>query len=153
MKIKYEEINKICVGNFVQYNGNVYTVYDMEEDLIYLDNPDLQKIGIPYSKIRPILLNPHVMSTCCFRIDGQPYVIYSGTNKVKTFTKYVLDRERFKDFDFSVSVEIEYDMEKDIALVIDTLTELDPNMTKIQFLHQVQNVFRQVYGYNLLELT
>jgi hypothetical protein len=148
-RIRYSDINRLAVNNLVQFNGSVFSIYDMEDDLVYLNNSDLNRIGIPYTEIRPILLSEHVMNACSFTLRDKPSTVYVGEDLIEARMDYVLRHDKL-DVDFAVSIVKTY--YEDDLLLVKTVAELNDENRRIMYLHQVQNIFRMTYGFELLRL-
>lgn len=152
MELKYIEINDICTNNFVQYDNNIYSIYDMDSVLVYLTNPELPNIGVPMSKLRPIILSDNVMNVCGFNMICEPHIVYVGNDIVKTKTSYTFKPKHNKtNVDFKVTLVRDYDKDNDPFLV-KALDQIDKTDTNIKYLHQVQNIYRMTYNNELLKL-
>lgn len=149
-EIKFNEINPLSIGNIVQYNSEPYTIYDIDESgLVYLNNPDVKNIGIPESKIRPILITIQVMDTCNFKIESEPEKIFIGDKLIQVRTDYLLKENKF-DIDFKISVFTDYD--NDDPFLVNTFDKIDKGEEKIKYLHQVQNVFKKIYNFEMVSI-
>ena len=149
-KIEFSEINPLKIGNLVQYDSNVYSIYDMDAGLIYLNNPDFKNIGIPEDKIKPVVINDMVMNTCNFTLQSEPERIFIGEKLVQVRTDYSLKENKW-NIDFKVCVFIDYEQDEDPFLV-KTFDKINKNEEKIKYLHQVQNIFKHFFGFELVSL-
>lgn len=147
--IEYDKINQLEIGNLVQYNSNIYSLYDIDDKLLYLNNPDLKNIGIPKSEIRPVLLTDQVMITCNFELVGEPENIYIGDKLVQVRTVYSLKQNEW-NIDFKVTIIVEYD---DLdPFLVQTFDKIDKGENKVKYLHQVQNIFKHFFGFELVTI-
>lgn len=152
MKIDFENINKIKIDNIVNYLGNVYTIYDIEDSILYLKNPDNSNIGVPLTEIRPILLTDKVMEMCGFDLIEDPTTTYVGNTLVQTKTPYRLIKEEY-GIDISVIIVIDYEWEDNDTFLIKTFDKIDKSDKKVRWLHQIQNIFTSIYGIELISLS
>jgi len=148
-KIEFNNINFLKLGNLVQYNGEIYSIYDMDDNLVYLNNSELNNIGIPISEIKPVLITDLVMDACDFRIDSEPENIFLGDKLIQVRTNYALKQNKF-DIDFKICIIIDY-TEPDPFLV-KTFDKIDKGEHKIKYLHQIQNIFKHYYNFELITL-
>ena len=149
--INFLEINELKHGNMVQYNSNPYTIYDIDNNLIYLKSPDLKNIGIPFNLLRPILLTDNVMLACQFELKQEPETIYIGVDLIQTKTTYELKKNDF-GINFKVNVIIDYNEDNNPYLV-KTFDKINNNDSSIKYLHQIQNIWYNEYKFQFLEVT
>ena len=147
--IEYNKINQLEIGNLIQYNKEIYSLYDLDDKLLYLNNPDLKNIGIPESEIRPVLLTEHVMNTCNFELTAEPENFYLGKDLVQVRTNYSLKPNKWK-IDFKVTIVSDYN-DPDPFLV-NTFDKIDKGEQKIKYLHQVQNIFKHFFEFELVTI-
>lgn len=147
--LDFKEINVLSIGNIVQYMSDVYSIYDMDDSLIYLCNVDLCNIGIPVSEIRPVLVSDMVMDVCDFVIESVPETIYIGDKLISVRTDYALNVNKF-DIDFKISIVIDYD--NNDPFLVNTFDKIDQGETKVKYLHQIQNIFKHYYNFELITL-
>lgn len=151
MEINFDDINKIKIDNIVNYLGNVYTIYDIEDDILYLKTPDNSNLGVPLSEIRPILLTDKVMEMCHFELLEEPTHKYMGDSLIQTKTPYRLINEEY-GIDITVVIIIDYEWEDDDMFLVKTFDKIDSSEKKIRWLHQLQNVFKSIYGIELISI-
>ena len=127
MKIKFSDINDIKIGNIIQYKNIPYTIYDIDNNLIFLKNPDLKNIGIPINEILPILATDDVLQSCNFIIlDKLDY--HCNNTLLQSKTLYKLNN----DLDFKISVIIDYDVSYNT--IIKPINEIEYIDNKIKYL-------------------
>jgi hypothetical protein len=151
MKIDFDDINKIKIDNIVNYLGNIYTIYDIEDDILYLKTPDNSNLGVPLSEIRPILLTDKVMELCGFNLIEEPTTKYIGQTLVQTKTPYRLFKEEY-GIDMSVIIVIDYEWEENDMFLVKTFDKIDQSDKKVRWLHQIQNIFKSIYGIELVSI-
>jgi hypothetical protein len=148
--VEFSKINKLQIGNIVQYNTDVYSIYDMDEmGLIYLNNPDLKSIGIPESKIKPVVIIDHVMDACNFKLLAQPEKIFVGDKLIQVRTTYTLLENKW-GIDFKVCIVTDYNEED--PFLVRTFDKIDKGEEKVKYLHQVQNIFKHFFNFELVTL-
>jgi hypothetical protein len=148
--VEYKEINQLKIGNIVQYQQNVYSIYDMEDNgMVYLNNPDLKNIGIPESEIKPIAITDNVMNECKFSLESEPEKIYIGDKLNQVRTNYVL-KENEWGIDFKVCIVTDYN--QDDPFLVKTFDKIDKGEEKVKYLHQVQNIFKHFFNFELVTL-
>lgn len=146
---EFHIINELKIGNMVQYNLNPYSIYDMDEKLVYLSNVDLKNIGIPFSELKPILITDQVMDACEFKIESEPETIFIGDKLIEVKTKYKLKENDLK-IDFKICIVMDYT--EDDPFLIKTFDKIDKDEKKIKYLHQVQNIFKHYYDFELIKM-
>lgn len=148
--VEFSKINKLQIGNIVQYNTDVYSIYDMDEmGLIYLNNPDLKSIGIPESKIKPVVIIDHVMDACNFKLLAEPEKIFVGDKLIQVRTTYTLLENKW-GIDFKVCIVTDYNEED--PFLVRTFDKIDKGEEKVKYLHQVQNIFKHFFNFELVTL-
>lgn len=148
--VEYKEINQLKIGNIVQYKQNVYSIYDMEDNgMVYLNNPDFKNIGIPESEIKPIMITDHVMKECKFSMESEPEKIFIGDKLNQVRTNYFL-KENDWGIDFKVCIVTDYN--QDDPFLVQTFDKIDKGEEKIKYLHQVQNIFKHFFNFELVTL-
>ena len=148
--VEFSKINKLQIGNIVQYNTDVYSIYDMDEmGLIYLNNPDLKNIGIPESKIKPVVIIDHVMDACNFKLLAEPEKIFVGDKLIQVRTTYTLLENKW-GIDFKVCIVTDYNEED--PFLVRTFDKIDKGEEKVKYLHQVQNIFKHFFNFELVTL-
>lgn len=148
-KIEFNKINFLKFGNMVQYELNPYTIYDMDDKLIYLNSIELKSIGIPESEIRPILITDLVMDACDFSIESEPEKIFVGAKLIEVRTDYTLRQNKF-NIEFKISIVVDHS-EPDPFLA-KTFDKIDKGEEKVRYLHQVQNIFKHFYNFELITI-
>lgn len=151
IKIDFDDINQIKVDNIVNYGSGVYTIYDIEDNILYLKNPDNENIGVPITSIRPILLSDKIMELCGFEIEYEPELKERNGNVIQSKTSYRIINTEL-GIDMSVVIIIDYEWDSNEMFLIDTLDKLDKKSKKIKWLHQLQNVFKSIYGIELITI-
>lgn len=148
--VEFSKINKLQIGNIVQYNTDVYSIYDMDEmGLIYLNNPDLKSIGIPESKIKPVVIIDHVMDACNFKLLAEPEKVFVGDKLIQVRTTYTLLENKW-GIDFKVCIVTDYNEED--SFLVRTFDKIDKGEEKVKYLHQVQNIFKHFFNFELVTL-
>jgi len=148
--VEYKKINPLQIGNIVQYQQNVYSIYDMEDNgMIYLNNPDYKNIGIPESEIKPVLITDQVMNACKFTLESEPEKIFIGDKLNQVRTNYIL-KENEWGIDFKVCIVTDYN--EDDPFLVKTFDKIDKGEEKIKYLHQVQNIFKHFFNFELVTL-
>lgn len=152
--IDYQSINRISIGNVVYFQSTIWQIYDIEDDMLYMRSARRENMGVPKSEITPILLTPEIMMLCGFTIAGQESEpqYYIGKDIIQTKTQYVL----YKDFpsvtvDMKLNIVMSYKLDKD-QYVIDTINKIETSDSNLLYLHQVQNMFKQIYSFELFEI-
>ncbi len=152
--IDFQSINNIGIGNVVYFQNTIWQIYDIEDDMIYIKSPGRTDMGVPKDEITPILLSPEIMMLCGFTISSQDSTpqYHIGVDIIQTKTQYTLYKE-FSNFviDMKLNVVMNYKL-KDDEYFIDTISSLDTNDTNLIWLHQVQNMFRSLYKFELFEI-
>lgn len=147
--VEYNKINILKIGNFIQYKNNVYTIYDIDDGLIYLNNPDFENIGIPESKIKPVLITDNVMTTCNFNLQAEPEKIFIGNKLIQVRTNYHLNDNQW-NIDFKICIITDYD--NNDPFLVRTFDKIDKGEEKVKYLHQVQNIFKHFFKFELVSL-
>lgn len=144
MEIKYSLINPFKIGNLIKYNNIAYTIYDIDEndELIYINNPELNNIGLPYSEISPLTCSKEMMNVCSFNaIENSIEIINKEGDLIETTELYKLNNDQI---DFTVKIYNKYLNNK---LIIDNKLE-----NKIKYIHQVQNIFKHFFNIELIKI-
>lgn len=147
--VEFQQINPLRIGNIVQYGKNPYSIYDMDEGLVYLNNPDMKNIGIPESEIRPVLVTDHVMDACKFKLESEPERIFVGERLTQVRTNYKLI-DTALGIDFKICIITDCDDED--PFLVKTFDKIDKGETKIKYLHQVQNIFKHFFDFELITI-
>jgi hypothetical protein len=122
----------------------------MEDNgMVYLNNPDLKNIGIPESEIKPIAITDNVMNECKFSLESEPEKIYIGDKLNQVRTNYVL-KENEWGIDFKVCIVTDYN--QDDPFLVKTFDKIDKGEEKVKYLHQVQNIFKHFFNFELVTL-
>jgi len=117
--------------------------------LVYLNNPDLKNIGIPKSEIKPVIITDQVMDACKFTIESEPEKIFIGDRLTQVRTNYVLMDNEWA-VDFKVCILTDYN--DDDPFLARTFDKIDKGEEKIKYLHQVQNIFKHFFNFELVTL-
>jgi len=147
--VEFNKINPLCIGNIVQYKKNPYSIYDMDDGLVYLNNPDTKNIGIPESEIRPVLVTDMVMDACKFKLESEPERIFVGEKLIQVRTNYILIDTKL-GIDFKICIITDYN--EDDPFLVKTFDKIDKGEKKIKYLHQVQNIFKHFFNFELITL-
>ncbi len=151
VEIEYSKINDIRIGNLVYFKSIIWQVYDFEDDTVYLLSPNKENIGVLNTEILPILISPEVMELCGFKVfsnEDEP-LFYIGKNEIQTKTVYTLKNSEF-NIDLKLKVIMNYAIDANNNFIINTLNEISNDDKSLKYLHQVQNIFKDMYKFELI---
>jgi hypothetical protein len=150
--IDYKSINVISIGNVVYFNFSVWKIYDIENTMLYLKSPLKENIGVPIDDITPIILTPEIMYMCGFLLISTEYSpqYYIGKDLIQTKTEYHLFNDKF-DIDMKLNIVMDYKLKED-QYFIDSINDINENSTNLLFLHQIQNLFKLYYKFELIDI-
>ena len=151
--IDYEKINEIRINNLVYFNESIWKIYDIENDVLYLTNPDKKNVGALKKEISPVLITTDTMELCGFTIcsieDDNQYFI--GNDIIQTKIIYHLLKPAF-DIALKFKIVTDYKLDKNNQFVLANMNEIDPSEKKLRWLHQIQNIFIDYYKFELIEI-
>jgi hypothetical protein len=152
IEIDYKSINIISIGNVVYFNSSVWKIYDIENNMLYLKSPLKENIGVPMDDVTPIILTPEIMHMCGFLLVSTEYSpqYYIGKDLIQTKTEYHLFNDKF-DIDMKLNIVMDYKLKED-QYFIDSINEINENSTNLLFLHQIQNLFKKYYNFELIDI-
>lgn len=153
VEINYTRINDIRINSLVYFKSSIWKIYDIENDVLYLTNPTKENIGVLIEEIHPIIITQEVMELCGFNIISQEDepLYYIGKNIIQTKTIYSLKNEQF-NVDIKLKVVLDYKFDENNNLTIDTLNLISKDDKSLKYLHQIQNIFKDLYNFELIDI-
>lgn len=153
VEIDYKKINNIRINSLVYFKSTIWKIYDIDNDVLYLTNPSKENIGVLMNEIHPIIITPDIMELCGFKINSiedEP-LYYIGKNIIQTKTIYSLLNNEF-GVDIKLKVIMNYELDDDNNLSLNKLSEISQDDTSLKYLHQVQNIFKDLYKFELIDI-
>lgn len=153
IEINYTKINDIRTNNLVYFQSKIWKIYDFEGDVVYLTSPNKENIGVLNSEILPIIINQEIMELCGFKVtsnEDEP-LYYIGKNIIQTKTVYTLINKEF-DVDLKLKIVMNYELDTNNNFSLNTLSEISKDDKSLKYLHQVQNIFKDMYNFELIDI-
>ena len=153
ISIDYSKVNNIRINNLVYFNQTIWKIYDIENDVLYLKNPDKSNVGALKNEISPVLITTDIMELCGFAVfsiedDNQYYI---GKDIIQTKVVYQLKKPQY-DIDLKFKIVTDYKLDKNNQFILANIGEVDLAEKKMRWLHQVQNAFFDLYKIELVDI-
>lgn len=149
IEINYDDISHLKLNNLVYFQSKIWKIYEIDDLMLYLSNPSSENVGVPICEINTILITPEIMELCGFTInsveDSLDYFI--GKDIIQTQITYNLYNEEF-GVDIKLKVINDYDFINDEYFINSLQNEDD----ELIWLHQVQNLFKEIYKFELIDI-
>ena len=152
IEIDYLSINHLRINNLIYFQSKIWKINEIDDFMLYLSNPSSNDIGVPISEINAILITPEIMSMCGFlvyEIEDTPQY-YIGKDSIQTKITYQLFNEEF-GIDIMLKVIMNYKLKND-EYFMEVLDVLDKGDKKLLWLHQIQNLFKDIYKFELIDI-
>lgn len=149
LEINYDNINYLKINNLVYFQSKIWKIYEIDDSMLYLSNPSSNNIGVPISEINTILITPEIMELCGFDINSveDDLTYFIGKDIIQTKITYNLFNDEF-GVDIKLTVVNDYDFIND-EYFINSLYNEDGELI---WLHQIQNLFKEIYNFELIDI-
>jgi len=153
ISIDYSKVNDIRINNLVYFNETIWKIYDIENDVLYLTNPEKLNVGALKNEISPVLITTDIMELCGFTVfsmedDNQYYI---GKDIIQTKVVYQIKKPQY-DIDLKFKIVTDYKLDENNQFILANMSEIDPVEKKMRWLHQVQNAFFDLYKMELVDI-
>lgn len=150
VEIDFDELNELRINNFIYFNSEIWKIYDIDHDLklFYLSSPEKPNVGVPFDEVMYIPINDEVMEICGFieiSNDSSP-IYYENDAYVQTKVEYAF-YNKTHNIDMVLDIVSNYDIINGDLLI----NELEASYTFV-WLHQIQNMFYNILGVELIDM-